>query len=307
MTGLYFTIAIIFCIVGLGWLMLVFSALAKKWSSEPNFRFLHLWRLLPPLQLLSLFIPQLFVPEWGFRNPWFLWGYLTFILLVSVPYVIGNLQERKKEKFIKQHKGEVPVVGVKIVGQFEIIPAREQDYWGAGAIFAEVFGNTLDQAFGHDRAKNAHLLGDLLQLRPGELYVAVDEMEQVVGAMWLDQGKLAPLKSNQLLPILKKYLDNFNALYGAYFGVPSMMARRGSAKRAYIQWLGVSPASQGNNIGRRLIEFAECIARRDNHKLLALHTETNNQRARIFYKRNGMMEQPRIPFWMRIYLVKKLL
>jgi ribosomal protein S18 acetylase RimI-like enzyme len=306
MNNLYFIIAIIFCLVGFGWLLLVTSALAKKWSSEPNFRFLHLWRLLPPLQLLTLFIPQLFMPELGFRNPWFLFGYITFILLVTVPYIWGNRQERKKEKFIAEHKGEVALAGPEVVGDIRVLPAREQDYLGTGAIFAEVFGTTLDQAFGHDRAQNAQLLGDLLQLRPGEVYVALDKNEQVVGAMWLDQGKLPKLKSSQILPILKKYLDHFNALYGAYLGVPSMMARRGSAKRAYIQWLGVAPASQHHHIGTELLEFAECVARRDGHKILALHTETNNQRARAFYHKFGMVEQPRLPFWLRIYLVKKL-
>jgi ribosomal protein S18 acetylase RimI-like enzyme len=306
MNSIYFTIAVIFCIVGVGWLVLVTSSLAKKWSTEPNFRILHLWRLLPPLQLLSLFIPQLFAPELGFRNPWFLFGYITFILLVGVPYIIGIRQERKKEKYNEKHKAQIMVAGPEVRGTVNVIPARDKDYNGAGAIFAEVFGNTLDQTFGHNRTQNGLMLGELLQLRPGELYVAIDDTDQVVGAMWLDQGKLPKLKSAQILPILKKYLDHFNALYGAYIGVPSMMARRGASKRAYIQWLGVAPASQNHHIGTQLLEHAECLARQDKHKMLALHTETNNHRARAFYKRFGMVEQLRIPFWMRVYLVKKM-
>jgi ribosomal protein S18 acetylase RimI-like enzyme len=308
LAGIFFTLSIIFCLISLGWFVLVVAALKREWNdnNDGKLHLLSLWRVIPPLQLLSLFVPQLFAPSLGFRSIWFLFGYLTFIAITFIPYFIDRKieQRRTARENLAMRESRQPLVEPVRIN----LAATKAEFAGAGEIFAQVFGHNFDQIFGRHRAKNACLISELLELKKGEVHIALDGRNRVVGAMWLGLGnpdtQLPTFK--KLWPILNHYLDPFNALYGALVGVPAMMAQESTKKRAYIYWLGVAPEAQGQGVGLLLLKYAEELAQHNGNKELQLHTESNNSGARKLYHHFGMREGLVLPIWPRVRFDKKL-
>jgi len=308
LAGIFFILSIIFCLISIGWFVLVVAALKREWndSSGGKLRLLSLWRVIPPLQLLSLFLPQLFAPSLGFRSIWFLFGYLTFIAITFIPYFIDRRIEQRRiirENLALRESRQPLVEPLKIN-----LATTAAEFAGASEIFAQVFGHNFDQIFGRHRAKNACLIAELLELKKGEVYVAIDGNNRVVGAMWLGVGnpdtQLPTFK--KLWPILERYLDPFNALYGSFIGVPAMMAQESTKKRAYVYWLGVAPEAQGQGVGLLLLKYAEKLALHNGNQELQLHTESHNTGARKLYRYFGMREGLVLPIWPRVRFDKKL-
>jgi ribosomal protein S18 acetylase RimI-like enzyme len=305
LSGIFFVISIFFTVMGVGWLLLELASLGREWrtAARTRQRLVALLSLVPPVQMLTLFVPLIFAPELGFRSVWFLFGYLTFIGLVLGPYYLTRRWEQRRQERERREKHQ------NLPTPFEVRRAvTGLDFAEAGRIFAQVFGPTFDQIFGRDRQSNGRLLGELLQLKKGEVYVTTDGTGRIIGAMWLDIGdhEVHTPRFAQLWPILRRYLDPLNAMYGSIVGVPAMMAREGSEKIAYIHWLGVLPEAQGQGVGHRMLERAEEVARQNGRRELSLHTESSNRYARRLYRDFGMRETARLHLTPQVHFVKKV-
>jgi GNAT superfamily N-acetyltransferase len=85
-----------------------------------------------------------------------------------------------------------------------------------------------------------------------------------------------------------------------------MMAKTGTAKTAYIHWLGVALQAQGQGIATMLLTLAEEKASRAGQQELSLHTESSNKTARGVYRRFGMHETFNLHLTPQVHFVKKV-
>ncbi|MEI6045460.1 MAG: GNAT family N-acetyltransferase [Chloroflexota bacterium] len=310
-------LTLVMTIIGVAWLSGTIPTIARSWNCIP--KYYNMARLLLPLVLVVVSLPQFFVPAFPGNSPWVL-GILSLLLVyISAAFLFylytapGDYTPRPvidkigTLHLLTQNGALVPLIDHRLDDRVEVRPAQPEDLPCAGKIFAEVFGQTFDLSFGPNRQRTAQILGELLQLKKDELLVA-DEEGEVIGAVWLDLADPTTPKAlpKVVYPITRKYLDWWNAFYFAYLSLPGIMAVRGSQEQGYIQWLGVLPQWQGHHVARKLVHQAEERARTVGKKSLALHTERANKPARCLYEHLGFTEQGLFRLGPRVYYVKKV-
>lgn len=301
---LTFIVALVMCLGAITGLVLVAPSVIYSWRVAPAYY--NLARIALPFIALGYFGPQLFGISFPGRNTWitalFLGG-LGLIVVAIVVYLYREPGDSQQRAGTGVHSPALASEGLTVR------TAQPEDLLGAGTIFAEAFHQSFDLDFGPDRESNARLLADLLAIKRCEVEVAVlPDSGQIVGAMWLDLGdkSIPAMTFGRSWPVLRRYLNGLHATYFALFALPTIMARRGTAEEAYIQWLGVDPNWQGRKVGRKLVERAIELSQATNKREIALHTERSNERARKLYDHSGFEDRSTFGFGPRIRYVKPL-
>ena len=296
-------IPIVMCLAALVGLALVAPSVIGSWRTVPIYY--NLARLALPVITLVYLGPGLFGSNFPGRSLLSAGLFLGALALVLVAIVVYLYLEPAGPSH-KPNPASVPLRPELPPHSLLIRTAQPPDLPQAGRIFAEAFSHSFDLDFGPDRERNGRLIGELLTVKKGEVEIAVwPDSGQVVGAMWLDlaEAGVSRMHFGQGWPILRRYLNPLHALYFAIFALPTIMERRGTSTRAYIQWLGVDPQWQGRHIARELLDRAVALSRAAHKQEIVLHTERSNSRARHLYAHYGFHERNRLPFGPRIKYV----
>lgn len=300
-------IAVLMCLAALVGLALVAPSVVLSWRVAPVYY--NVARIALPLITLTYFGPRLLGLDFPGREGWVTLVFLGALGLIVVAIMVylyrepGDTHRRQAQEQPRSSAGRIEAENLIVR------TALAEDLPGAGAIFAEAFHQSFDLDFGPDRKRNGRLLGELLALKQCEVEVAVaPETGQIVGAMWLDLGdkNVPSMTFGRSWPILRQYLNWLHAAYFALYALPAIMARRGTEKEGYIQWLGVDPEWQGRGVGRHLVARGVELSEQAGKESLSLHTERSNERARKLYTHMGFIESSPFSFSPRVRYVKNL-
>ncbi|HEX2911599.1 MAG TPA: GNAT family N-acetyltransferase [Chloroflexia bacterium] len=296
-------LAALMCLGALIGLVLVAPSVYYSWRVAPVYY--NLARIGLPLIALIYFGPRLLGIDFPSRAGW-----LPLVFLVALALIVLSVAfYLYTEPGRSQRRNKQPVTLPLDTSDIVVRTALPEDLPGAGRIFAEAFQQSFDLDFGPDHERNGRILSELLAVKMAEVQVAVEkESGQVVGAIWLDLGdtSVPAMTFGLSWPVLRRYLSWLHALYYSLYAMPSIMARRGSDRQGYIQWLGVDPRWQGRHIGRLLVERAVELSKNAGKNEVGLHTERSNERARKLYTHMGFQERGLSAISPRIYYVKLL-